>query len=245
MKARNWLTATVLFAALAPGAGWADGIEGRFTIAFEAGTQSEISGDLIQGASGTLLGKPVTIEPRSYRDAYTPDLRLQGLFGYGLGERVELLARGTYYKANGTALEVGTFNDYPLAVYFEPYGAYEEVGFEVGLRYYIAAAGRLKSYVAPVAGARVLSEVLVSFSALEAGSSIQNVPFLKKSTVPVFGLDLGVTFDVGEHVLVGLNTGLRYQGKPSQFNGLEGLPRVDDAAARWTAPVVATLGLRF
>ncbi len=167
------------------------------------------------------------------------------LFGYGLGERTELVARGTYYKSEGTPLQVGTFDEKDLFAFFEPYGATEEVGFEVGLRYYISAAGRLKSYVAPVVGARVLSAVLVSFSIPDAGSSIQNVPFHEESTVPVFGLDLGFTYDLGERLFVGLDTGLRYQGAPSSLEGLEGLAGINDADGRWTAPVVATIGVRF
>jgi hypothetical protein len=167
------------------------------------------------------------------------------LFGYGLGERVELVARGTYYKAEGTPLQAGTFDGKDLFAFFEPYGDTEEVGFEVGLRYYISAAGRLKSYVGPVAGARFLSSVLVSFSIPDAGSSIQNVPFHEESTVPVFGLDLGFTYDLGERVFVGLDTGLRYQGAPSSLEGLEGLAGITEADGRWTAPVVATIGFRF
>lgn len=245
MQARGCLRAMVLFAVLGPGVSWAQGIEGRFSIAFEAGTQSEIAGDFVKGASGTLLGKPATFDTQRYRDVYAPDLRLQGLFGFGLGERLELVARGTYYKAEGTALQAGTFDGKDLFAFFEPYGATEEVGFEVGARFYIAATGRLKSFIGPVVGARFLSEVLVSFSIPDAGSSIQNVPFHEESTVLVVGLDLGLTFDLSEHVFVGLNTGLRYQGPPSSFDGLAGFERIDDADGRWTAPVVASLGVRF
>ena len=122
---------------------------------------------------------------------------------------------------------------------------YEEVGFEVGLRYYISTAGRLKSYVAPVVGARSVNEVLVSFSIPDAGSAILNVPFNEKSTVPVFGLDLGFTFDLGGHLFVGVDTGLRYQAAPSQFDELESLPAIDDSSGQWTAPVVASVGVRF
>jgi len=244
MKARTWLTAAVVAASLAPGVARAAGVEGRFSIAFQAGTQSEIAGDLIRSAQGTLVGKPFTIESQRYRDVYAPDLRLQGLFGYGVGEKAEIIARGTYYKAEGTAVEVGTFNEVPLAVYF-PLGDYEEVGFEVGLRYYIAAAGRLKSYVAPVPGARFLSEVLVTYSASEAGSSIQNVPFTEKSTVAVFGLDIGFTFDLGDHFFVGLDSGLRYQTAPSPFEPYAGLAGVNDSEGKWSAPVAAAVGVRF
>ena len=156
----------------------------------------------------------MTLDSKRYRDVYAPDLRLQGLLGYGLGERVEIIARGTYYKADGTALEVGKLGDDPVYVFFDPYGEYEEVGVELGLRFYIAAAGRLKSYVAPIVGARWLSETYVTFDVPDAGSAIRNVPFHEKSTVPVFGLDLGFTFDLGEHFFVGVDTGLRYQSRP-------------------------------
>jgi hypothetical protein len=245
MKARSWLTAMLLAGLLAPGVARAEGLKGRFSIAFQGGTQSELAGDLLKAADGTVLGKPITIESKRYRNVYAPDLRLQGVLGFGLGERTEIVAKATYYKAEGTALEAGTFNGKPLFVFFEPYGAYEEVGVEFGLRYYIASTGRLKSYIAPVAGARFLSEVLVSFSIPEAGSSIQNVPFQGKSTVAVFGLDLGFTFDLGRHLFVGVDTGLRYQGAPSQLDGLAGLTQIDDSTGRWSAPVVASLGFKF
>jgi hypothetical protein len=242
MKARIWLTATVLAALLAPGVVQAEGLRGQFKVAFQAGTESMLGGDLIEGGQGSLLGKPVTIESKSYRDVYAPDLRLQGLLGFGIGERTEIIARGTWYEAEGTGLEVGTSDGNPVFAFFEPY---EELGFEVGLRFYISAAGRLKSYVAPVVGARSVREVLVSFSVPDAGSAILNVPFNQKSTVAVFGFDLGFTFDLGSHFFVGVDTGLRYQTAPGQFDELEGLPVIDDSTGQWTAPVVASIGVRF
>jgi hypothetical protein len=242
MKARIWLTAAVLGAWLAPGVARAEGLQGRFSVSFEGGTESILGGDLVKGASGSLLGKPITIESQSYRDIYAPDLRLQGLLSYGIGEKTEIIARGTWYKADGTGLEVGTSNGNPVFGFFDPY---EEVGFEVGLRFYISTAGRLKSYFAPVVGARSLSEILVSFQVPDAGSAILNVPFNQKSTVPVFGFDLGFTFDLGRHFFVGVDTGLRYQTAPSQFDELDTLTAIDDSSGQWSAPVVASLGVRF
>jgi len=242
MTARSWLTATGLAALLVPATARAEGLEGRFAIAFQAGTQSEIAGELMKAAQGSLINKPTTIESASYRDVYAPDLRLQVLLGYGVGARTEIIARGTYYEAEGTGVAAGTRDGLPVFAFFEPY---EEVGFEVGLRYYIASTGRLKSYIAPVAGARFLSEVLVSFSVPDAGTSVQNIPFNAESTVAVFGLDLGFTFDLGEHFFVGVDSGLRYQTAPKQFDELEGLTKVDDSESRWSAPVVASIGVRF
>jgi len=242
MKARSWLTATVLAALLSPGVARAEGLQGRFTVAFEAGTESILGGGLLNGTEGSLLGKPVTIDSKSYRDVYAPALRLQGLLAYGIGERTEIIARGTWYKADGTGLEIGTSDGNPVFGFFDPY---EEIGFEVGLRYYISTAGRLKSYVAPVVGARSLNEILVSFSVPDSGSALLNVPFNQKSTVPVFGFDLGFTFDLGRHFFVGVNTGLRYQTAPSRFDLIEGLPPLDGSSGQWSAPVVASLGVRF
>ncbi len=242
MNVRGGRTAAVLLALLVPGVATAEGLQGRFSIAFQAGTQSELAGDLLKGASGSLIGKPATIDSVRYRDVYTPDLRLQGLLGYGLGERTELIARAGWYQTDATAVEVGTRDGLPVFAFFGPY---EEIGFEVGLRYYISAAGRLKSYVAPVAGARFVSEVLVSFSVPDAGSALLNLPFSQESTVAVFGLDIGFTFDLTPHVFLGIDTGLRYQTAPSPFEGLEGLSGIDDSDGRWTAPVVASIGVRF
>ena len=243
MNVRRGRTAAVLLALLAPGVAGAADLKGSFTIAFQAGTQSELAGDLLKGASGSLIGKPTTIDSLRYRDVYNPDLRLQGLLGYGVGERVELVARVTWYEADAAqGLEAGSRDGKPVYAYFGPS---EEVGFEVGVRFYISASGRLKSYVAPVAGVRFLSEVLVSFSVPDAGSALLNLPFGQEGAVPVFGLDLGFTFDLSSRIFLGIDTGLRYQGAPSAFEGLEGLPAIDDSDGRWTAPVVASIGVRF
>jgi hypothetical protein len=242
MNARSWRTAPVLLALLVPGVAGAEGLQGRFSVAFQAGTQSELGGDLLKGASGLLLGKPATIDSTSYRDVYAPDLRLQGVLGYGVGERTEIIARATWYQADATGVEAGDRDGLPVYAYFDPY---EEVGLEVGLRWYISAAGRLKSYVAPVAGVRFQSEVLVSFSVPEAGSALLNLPFSEESTQAVFGLDVGFTFDLTPHVFLGVDTGLRYQTAPSPFEGLEDLAGFQDSDGRWTAPVVAAVGVRF
>jgi hypothetical protein len=245
MKARIWLAATVLGGLLSPAAWGAEGIDGRFMVAFQGGTQSEISGDLIKGTTATVFDKAMTIDSQRYRDVYAPDLRLQGVLGYGIAPKVEVIARGSWYKANATTLQVGSMEDKPVYAVFDENGDYEEVGVEVGFRYYLAAAGRMKSYVGAVGGARWLSATYLSISVPDAGSAVQNVPFQEKGTVPVFGLDLGFSFDLGQHFFVGMDTGLRYQGAPPQANALPALAAIDDSDSRWSAPVTVTVGLRF
>jgi hypothetical protein len=243
MKARCWLVAAAV-GFLLPAATSAQGLAGRFTIAAQVGTQSEVAGDLLKSASGTLLDRPVTIDSARYRDVYGPDWRLQLLLGYGVGEKTELIARSTYYKSDGTGVEAGTLGGTPLFAFFNV-TPYEEVGFEIGLRYYLSSQARLKSYIAPVVGVRFVDDILVSFSAQEQGSSIQNVPFSKEGAVPVFGMDIGFTFDLGERFFVGIDTGIRYQSAASEFDYLLGLTGIDDSDGRWSAPVVASIGVRF
>lgn len=249
MTARSfaWVTTAVLL--LAPGTLRAqEGLTGKFTIAFQAGTQSEVSGQLLAATTGALLGKAVSVNGRSYRDIYRPDLRLQGVIGYGIAPKVEIAVRGTYYKADGLGVEAGSFDGRPLFIYFDDTNRprpYKEVGAELGLRYYIAPQSRLKSYLAPVVGVRHVEDVLVSFSIPEAGSAVLNVPFTKATTTPVIGLDLGIAFDLTKNLYVGVDAGLRYQKASPQFNSIDTLAGIDDGTRRWTAPVAATLGVRF
>jgi hypothetical protein len=242
MKARRLLPPAILALLIAPGAAGAEGLAGRFSIAVQAGTQSEISGDIIGASQGTLLGKPVVTLAQRYRDLYRPDLRLQGLLAYGVATHVELFARGSYYKAKEAGIEAGTFDGKTMFTFFDQY---REVGGELGLRYYFAPQSRLKSYFGPVVGLRHVDEVLVDLSVPDAGSALLNVPFTKAGNVFVFGLDLGFTFDVTPTFYVGVDTGLRYQAAPDGFASFPDLSGFEANESRWTAPVSATLGLRF
>ncbi|MFN8093540.1 MAG: hypothetical protein U0599_15235 [Vicinamibacteria bacterium] len=52
-------------------------------------------------------------------------------------------------------------------------------------------------------------------------------------------------FDLTENLFVGIDSGLRWQGAAADANGLSGLESIDDSTGRWTAPVMASLGVRF
>jgi hypothetical protein len=244
MKARSWLLTASLVVVL-PSVGYgAEGLKGKFTIAAQVGTQSEVSGNMLQSADGTLLSQPVSIESKRYRDVYGPDWRFQGLLGFGVTSKSEIIARGSYYKTDAAGVEAGQISGRPLQVFFVPF-AYEETGLELGYRYYLSSQARLKSYVAPIVGVRWLHEILVTFASQEAGTSITNIPFSQKGAVPVFGMDIGFTFDLGPRAYVGMDTGLRYQKAADQFDFLLGLTKIDDSDGRWTAPVTVVVGVRF
>jgi hypothetical protein len=244
MKARAAIaTAAVLVVVL--GAGWAsaaEGIAGRFAIAGSVGTQTELGGDLLANGQGTLVGLPLTFESVGYRDVFGPDVRVQGFIGYGVSAKVELVLRGGWYKSAGTGVSAGSFAGSDTFAYFTDY---EEWGLELAARYYVAHRTRLKSWIAPVVGLRATNNLYVSYSIPEAGSAVLNVPFNEESTVPVFGLDIGVSFDLTDNLFIGLDSGLRYQGPSADANALPGIGTVDDSEGRWTAPVMLSLGVRF
>jgi len=243
MKARRIATAAVLTVLLGAGlASAAEGIAGRFAIAAQVGTQSEASGDLLEHAQGTIVGVPASFNSIEYRDVYEPDVRVQGLLGYGVSERVEMVLRGGWYKTDGTGVVAGTVGDRDFFAYFTEY---EEWGLELAARYYIAHRTRLKSYVAPVAGLRSSKNIYVDYSIPQAGTAVLNVPFSKDTTVAVFGLDIGVSFDLTDHLFIALDSGIRWQDSATDANGLPSLTAIDDSEGRWTAPVLFSLGVRF
>lgn len=243
MKARRIAAAAVLAVVLGAGlATAAEGIAGRFAIAAQVGTQTEVSGDMLRSGQGTVAIFPVTFDSVSYRDVYGPDVRVQGFLGYGVAERVEIVLRGGWYKSEGRAVSAGTFADGDLFAYVSDY---EEWGLELAARYYIAHRSRLKSYLAPVAGLRSTNDIFVDYSLPAAGSAVLNVPFTKDTTVPVLGLDIGVSFDLTENLFIALDSGIRWQGAPTDANALTTLGSVDDSESRWTAPVLFSLGVRF
>jgi hypothetical protein len=254
MKARSFVTAAIPAVLLAAGPARGEGLAGRVSISVQGGTQSELSGELMRAGRGTLLERPATVVAHRYRDVYQPALRLQGAIGYGLAERFELVARGGYYRTDGAGVEAGTLNGKALFAYFGQLEdapqhlivrPYKEYSAEIALRYYFAPQSRLKSFVAPVVGARRISSMQVSFTSPDIGARMMNVPFSEKGDVLVLGLDIGFGFDLTENLYVGLDSGLRYQSAPKAANYLAGLAAIDDSSGRWTAPVVAMIGVRF
>jgi hypothetical protein len=244
MDMKRWMAAVAAAGAIASGSASAEGIEGRWSLALQSGTDIELSGDVHDGGSGAVLGLPTTVEARSYRDVYDPGFRGQLEIGYGVSSRSEVFLRGTYYKMDSKTLQVGTVAGLALNADFSEY---KEWGGELGYRYYFRADKPLKLYVGAVAGLRFVSELPATFSVPAAGVVLNDVPFYDSSAVGVFGADLGVSYDLSDQVALGLETGPRYQTGLKDLEGLAGtgLERINDIGSRWSMPIVATLRLRF
>jgi hypothetical protein len=237
----------VLIAAAAawlPATAGAEGMEGRVSLSLQGGTDLELSGNVHEAGSGTVLALPTSVEARSYGDVYKTGFRGQLQLGYGVSRAGEVFVRGSYYKMGSETLQVGTVASLPLNADFADY---EEWGAELGYRRYFRVEKPLKLYVGGLAGLRFVSELPSTFSVPAAGVVLPDVPFYDSSTVGIFGVDLGVSVDVGPRVALGIETGPRYQTKPSALNGLAGtgLDKINDTGSRWSMPIVASLTFRF
>ena len=243
MRLRNAIL-TLATAALLPAPALAEGIEGRWSVSLQGGTDIEISGDVHDGGSGTVLALPTLVEARSFGDVYDAGFRGQLSIGYGIGPRNEVFLRGSYYKMGSETLQVGTVAGLALNADF---AEYKEWGAELGYRYYFSADQPFKPYLGLAAGLRFVSELPSTFSVPAAGVVLNDVPFYDSSTVGVFGADLGFAYDLNESVALGIEAGLRYQTGLSDLEGLAGtgLEPINDVGSRWSLPVLATLTFRF
>ncbi|HEX9188743.1 MAG TPA: hypothetical protein VGB87_16805 [Vicinamibacteria bacterium] len=244
MSLRRSLLALAATSVLVPAASRAEGIEGRWSFSLQGGTDIELSGNVHEGGTGTVLSLPTAVEAKSFGDVYDPGFRGQASIGYGIGPRSEVFLRGSYYKMASETLQVGTVAGLALNADFADY---EEWGAELGYRFYFTADRPFKPYFAVSGGLRFVSELPSTFSVPAAGVVLSDVPFYDSSTVGVFGGDLGFSYDLSDSVAFGIEAGVRYQTSPSDVEGLAGtgLEPINDTGSRWSLPVAAGLTFRF
>ena len=86
--------------------------------------------------------------------------------------------------------------------------------FEGGLRYYLRPEGPIRTYVAGAVGLRFLQATDATFRVAEVGLTLDNLPYFKGSALLIFGGDAGISYDLSDTIALGVELGLRYQGKP-------------------------------
>jgi hypothetical protein len=227
-----------------PALAGAEGLQGRWSVALQGGTDLELSGNVHEAGTGRVLNLATNVEARSFGDVYDPSFRGQLELGYGLSKSGEMFLRGSYYKMQSKTLQVGTVAGLVLNADFADY---KEWGGELGYRHYFQTDQPFKVYVAALAGIRTVSELPSTFSVPAAGVVLTDVPFYGSSTVGVFGADLGFSYDIGEKAALGIETGPRYQTGLSDLDGLAGtgLEPINDTGSRWSLPIMASLRIRF
>ena len=238
------LAATVLLVLAPAAAAHAQGVEGTRSATIFVGTGISLAGNAINEGVGTIDGKPSVLVEQALSNHFSDALRLRFTGSIGLDYNKEAFVTLAYGKYNGTDRIVGSVSGYPLVVRLSNGDAFD---IEGGLRYYLRPEGPIRTYVAGAAGLRFLQATDVTFSVVEAGLTLDNLPYFKGSALLIVGGDTGVSYDVSDRTALGIELGLRYQGKP----GAERLfadPRlrgVNETGSRWSLPISAFMTVRF
>ena len=244
MTLKRLLAATVIFVIAQVAAANAQGVEGIRSATLFVGTGISLSGNAINEGVGTIDGKPAVLVEQSLSNHFSDALRLRFSGGLGLDYNKEAFATFAYGKYNGTHRTVGSVSGYPLVARFSNADAFD---IEGGLRYYLRPEGPIRTYVAGAAGLRYLQARGVTLVVAEVGLTLDDLPYSKGSALLIFGGDTGVSYDVSDTFTLGVELGLRHQGKPGPeaLFADPNLREVNDTGSHWSLPISIFAKARF
>lgn len=220
------------------------GIQGKWSLTAKGGLNLEISGDVHDGGTGTVLALPTTVVPKSFKDIYKSSLDWGFSLGYGVSPSAEILGIFSYHKMSAERIQVGDVADLPLFALFDDWS---ETGLQLGYRQYFMMDSAVKPYITVSGGAKFLKRVNSTLTVPAAEVVLSDVPFYDKSTLLTVGANVGICYDISPNFGLLLDAGLQYQGKPKQIEGLAGtgLENINDVASRLYTPVLAGVVIRF
>jgi hypothetical protein len=88
------------------------GIQGKWSLTAKGGLNPEIDGDVHGGGSGTVLGLPTTVVPKSFSEIYKSALDWEFSLGYGVSKSAEILGIFSCRKAGAENIQVGDWPNF-------------------------------------------------------------------------------------------------------------------------------------
>jgi hypothetical protein len=221
---------------MAPVAAHAQGVEGTRSATIFVGTGLSLAGNAINEGVGSIDGRPSVLVEQALSNHFSDALKIRFTGSQGLDYNKEAFATFAFGKFNGTERIVGSVSGYPLRARLSNTNALD---IEGGLRYYMRPEGPIRTYVDGVIGVRFLQATDATFRVVEVGLTLANQPYFKGSTLFILGGDTGVSYDVSERVALGVELGLRFQGKPGAeaLFADPNLRNVNDTGSRWSLPI--------
>jgi len=214
-----------------------------WSVSFDLGVQTAISGDAHGGASGRVLNLPTSVTAKSYGDVYGQGFQ----WGAGLGYRVtpngEIRVLGSYTSNPSSNLQVGTVAGLPLFAAFDNYTA---LGMDFGYRQYLGS-GSLKPFVGGSAGFTRVDAINSTLTVPAANVTLTDVGFYESSTVPSFAVSGGVQVGLSDNVAFQGGIDFRWHGDLGENEALAGtgLESINDASSRWALPITGGITFRF
>lgn len=228
-----------LSAAAEPGS-----LKGTWSFTANAGVDLDVAGKVHDSGTGSVLKLPTSVTEKSFREIYNTPLRWRLEMGYGVSDRMELLADLLYSKVSAKLVRVGDVAGLDLNAKFDDY---REVGWSLGARYFLTSSGRLRPHVTAWATMSRLDKISATFTVPAAKVTLADTSFYDKSVVYGGGADLGLRYRLSKHLCVGASAGLRYQTKPKGLEGLAGtgLENLNDVGSRVYAPIAVSTIIHF
>jgi hypothetical protein len=222
----------------------AESVKGRWSFTAHAGVDVEIAGRVHDSGRGTVLALPTSVSEKTFRDIYKTPVRWRLEMGYGISNRVELLADLLYSKVSSERTRVGDVAGLDLNAKFADY---REAGWSLGARYFLTRSGSLRPHVTAWATMSQVDTLPATFTVPAAAVTLADTPFYDKSVVYGGGGDFGLSYRLSRRLSLGASAGLRYQSRPKGLEGLAGtgLENLNDVGSRWYAPVALSTVIRF
>ena len=215
----------------------------RWSVSFDLGAQTAISGDAHGGGSGRVLNLPTSVVAKSYSGIFGPGFDWAGGVGYAIAPQGEIRVSGSYTTNPSERKEVGSVAGLPLFAKFDDYKAFR---MDFGYRQYVGG-GSLKPFIGGSAGFTRLEAINSTLTVPAANVTLSNVGFYKSSTVPSFSLSGGTQIALTENLAFQGGVDLRWHGDLKQNEGLAGtgLESINNESRRWTFPITAGVTVRF
>jgi hypothetical protein len=216
---------------------------GPWSLSFDLGGQTALSGNVHGGGTGVVLNLPTVVNEKTYGDIYGTGFYWAAGLGYKVGSNGEVRVQGGYTANSADTVQVGTVAGLELLAQFDDYKAF---GMDFGYRQYVGAS-RLRPYVGASVGFTRVDTINSTFTVPAAGVTLADVPMNASSTVPSFGLQGGAQMHLNDRLAFQAGVDFRWHGDLAQNEGLAGtgLESINDKTNRWALPITAGLTVRF
>jgi opacity protein-like surface antigen len=217
--------------------------ERPWSVSFDLGAQTAISGDAHGGGSGRVLNLPTSVSAKSYNGIFGPGFDWAAGLGYAVAPQGEIRVSGSYTSNPSERKEVGSVAGLPLFAKFDTYKAFR---MDFGYRQYMGS-GSFKPFIGGSAGFTRVEAINSTLTVPAANVTLSNVGFYKSSTVPSFSLGGGTQIALTENLAFQGGVNLRWYGDLKQNEGLAGtgLESINDESRQWTFPITAGVTVRF
>jgi hypothetical protein len=198
---------------------------------------------------------PATLEirGRDYKDVYDTPVEFGVEATYGFSDNVEVFGAINYSKTEGSRIQVGDATVAALNATLPTFGSFgdlENVGLEVGARYFFGT-GDYIPFVGASVGVTHQNGMRATFTIPDApagGITLADVPFFKKANLFTASVEGGIAANFSETLSGRLSVGARFISAPKGDDsvlGTLGLQSINDGSDRIVFPIKASVAASF